>query len=947
MSITLAKLLVLVGADTKEAEQGLGDVNKALKGTQSIGENALGVFSGVLMAKAVQGVASLAAEGLEAYASYERLGMSLNALSARELLVSGGATTMADAMEATKDQGQQLLATIEQIGIKSPFRQETIAATMQTAMGYGMASDLALEMTQSLVDLSAATGRGEKDLNMMGLALGQVWAKGKLTGEEMRQLTNAGLSVADVSRAMKIPIEDVAGAISDGAIKAKELIPALIDMINLDFGGEAERQSTSWAGLISTFEDLKEVNLREFFAGTLQELQPLAEELATALADPEFRAQVRETGQAVGDMVGQIVTSGRELIDFWQGIPGPVQTALLAFGGTMLVGPQVVGAFGSMMTGGVKLLQVMQQLQNGVGFFAVAQQGAIGLTGALLPVAAAVAAVSAAWVEWRKVQGQVDQGNQQVEASWSSFINEMVDSGASAAQVTEAVNAKMAETKQIMDEAGAAGVIVSRVFGGETAPSLDLVSSALQNTGASYEEYTAGMLDYLAAAGELTGVDQAAVEGMILTGDAAEDVAGQYGLMTREAYDAAAAQAKVNAAAEASRRTYTYQIASFESYMASMNQATITQQANTATGIEAEQVLRLVSDLYKELPANITDASDAQTILTDSSLYALDTTSQLKDEVTLATEAYAYGILGYERYSEVLVNATNGTLTFTDAQRQSVTAATDMAAAQAASAQAAGESAAAYWGLAESLKGASQAEIAKTMISDLTAALKETDDAATQNTINQAILDISDSFGITDEKSRALAASMPLLTQAMLTGIIPAQNADEALKYLNEDAKDGSVDFGKLIEKFGQIPGSLKPGQDAAMVMQDMWSNDVSEAFIKAQTEEEQFAASIQKLYDLAKNPINIKIVFTTSGSYTVPGNTTTTGGGGGGGGSSGTRTGGGNSSGNGTSAPDEQYGTNTTNVYNTQNYNYNEGAAATNAALADQARRENSNMGP
>jgi tape measure domain-containing protein len=946
MSVTLAKLLVLVGADTKEAEQGLGDVNKALKGTQSIGENALGVFSGILLAKAVQGVASLATEGLEAYASYERLGMSLNALSARELLVSGGALNMADAMEATKDQGKQLLATIEQIGIKSPFRQETIATTMQTAMGYGMASDMALDMTQALVDLSAATGRGEKDLHLMGLALGQVWAKGKLTGEEMRQLTNAGLSVADVSRAMKIPISEVAGAISDGKIAASELIPALIDMINLDFGGEAERQSTSWAGLISTFQDLKDVNLREFFAGTLEELQPLAQELATTLADPEFRTQVRETGQAVGDMVGQIVTSGRELIDFWQGIPGPVQTALLAFGGTMLVGPQVVGAFGSMMTGGVKLLQVLQQLQSGVGFFAVAQQGAIGLTGALLPVAAAVAAVSAAWMEWQKVQTQVDQGNQQVEASWSSFINEMVDSEASAAQVTEAVNAKMAETKQIMDEAGAAGVIVSRVFGGETAPSLELVSSALQNTGASYEEYTAGMMDYLAVAGQLTGVDRAAVEEMILTGDAAEDVAGQYGLMTREAYDAAAAQAKVTAAAEASRRTYTYQIASFESYMASMNQATITQQANTAVGLEAEQVLRLVSDLYKELPTNITDASDAQTILTDSSLYMRDATSQLKDEVTLATEAYSYGILGYERYSEVLVNATNGTLTFTDAQRQSVTAATDMAAAQAASAQAAGESAAAYWGLAESLKGASQAEIAKTMISDLTAALKETDDAATQNTINQAILDISDSFGITDEKSRALAASMPLLTQALLSGIIPSQNADEALKYLNQDAKDGSVDFGKLIEKFGQIPASLKPGQDAAIAMQDMWSNDVSEAFITAQTEEEKFSASIQKLYELAKTPINFTITFTSTG-YTVPS----------GGGSSGTQTGGGsrngggggsNSSGNGTSGPDEQqYGGNTTNVYNTQNYNYNEGAAATNAALAEQARRENSNMGP
>ncbi|MFZ6028041.1 MAG: tape measure protein [Chloroflexota bacterium] len=954
MSVTLAKLLVLVGSDTAQAEKGLGDVNKALQRSESVGKTALGVFSGVIMSKAIAGIGDLASEGLNAYASFERLGMSMNALAARESMIAGESASMAEAMDKTEGTAQGLLNTIQQMAILSPFRQESISSIMQTAMGYGMASSMALDMTDALVDLASATGRAEKDMQLLGLGLGQVWAKGKLTGEEMRQLTNAGISVADVARAMKIPISDVADAIKAGEISARELIPALIELIETDFGGEAARQATSWAGLLSTFEDLREVNLRELFSGTLEELQPLADELANTLGSPEFRAEVRATGEQIGQAVGQIVTSGRELLGMWEQIPDAAKGAAAAFAGVFIAGPQVVGTMSSVVSGGIKLVQVFQQLNAGVGWFAVAQQGAIGLTGALTPVAAMVASITAAYVMWKKTSDQVEQGNQMIANTWDDLIAEMVMQGATPAQIMAAISAKSADAQAALESQGFAGEFLARVMGAEVAPSLDQVSTALKASGAGYDEYAAAIVDYLVAQGKVPDFERDSWVEMLTVGESAQEVAGELGVMTRATYESTVAIAKQSGAVEMTQKEYKAYTDAMQKAAAATNMQKAAAAGAAPVMMQTNDLMALINDRMSILPENITDGADSFSFLNDAMGITMTAQEQLDEDVRLLTDAWAYGVIGNYEYSESMLDVTQGTFTMTQAQREAYESAIALQGANALAAENAGEAAKSYWSLAESLKGASQAEIAKTLIDDLTASLEANPEAAAD--INAAILEVSDAFGITDERSRALAAGVPLLTQALEKGLIPAENMDEALKYLVEDARDGEIDFGKLIDKFGEAPAGIQPALTAASNMDRAFGTDIPQAFIDANQERLDFQQGLQALADwVANNPIEVQI---TVEQVVLPST---------GSGSSGTSTGTGTGTGapqprvetppgtSGGGPPPEASGTSFSGNFersasggatyiNVNQYNYNQQAAAVSNAEVDRIKRQSSN---
>jgi len=72
-----------------------------------------------------------------------------------------------------------------------------------------------------------------------------------------------------------------------------------------------------------------------------------------------------------------------------------------------------------------------------------------------------------------------------------------------------------------------------------------------------------------------------------------------------------------------------------------------------------------------------------------------------------------------------------------------------------------------------------------------------------------AATDIGVTFGTMDEKSIALAENLPKLADALNNQVIPAQDADEALSALIDDAADGDVVIGDIVTQFEKMPTPL------------------------------------------------------------------------------------------------------------------------------------------
>lgn len=297
------RLRIIVEGEDR-ASGPLGNVAGSL---QRIGEFATG---GVLTKGITSGMSALrnlTGEALDAYANYERLGMALETLVARELMNTGAAETMNEALGMSTERAEELLGWVEDLAVKSPFTQQGIAQAFRTTMAYGFVTDEAMRLTQVMVDFAAGSGATDESMSRIALALGQIKARGKLAGQEIMQLTEAGIPVRQIlAKSLNVTTAELEKMIEKG-LSADIAINAIVGTLERDFAGAAERQAGTFSGLLSSLEDLREIGLRDFFGPMFQAVQPQAEALVNTLTDPAVKAQITEWGTAAGDALGKAV----------------------------------------------------------------------------------------------------------------------------------------------------------------------------------------------------------------------------------------------------------------------------------------------------------------------------------------------------------------------------------------------------------------------------------------------------------------------------------------------------------------------------------------------------------------------------------------------------------------------------------------------------------------
>ena len=281
-------------------------------------------LSTALLAIGTAGAAAFLALGkqaLDATAEYERLTLSIESLAAREIRAADSTLTMTDALVKAAPATKELLGWVQKLAIESPFDQQGIAQALQMGMNFGFTTEEAKRLTENLVDLTAATGRGTYEMTNIARALGQVKGRGRLMAQEINQLTEGGVNVIGILQNMGYTLDDV----SKGLVSADEFLEAFNLTMEDEVGGAAKRATQSWGGLISTLGDLKKLGLRTMFAETFEVLQPLVAKFAEWLQSEEGIKRLEEIGAAMGDITQSVVDMfsamrGMSLSDIISGI---------------------------------------------------------------------------------------------------------------------------------------------------------------------------------------------------------------------------------------------------------------------------------------------------------------------------------------------------------------------------------------------------------------------------------------------------------------------------------------------------------------------------------------------------------------------------------------------------------------------------------------------------
>lgn len=266
--------------------------------------------------RAAQGLGSLAARGLGAGVRATASGVGILAAGLGGLAVAGatvGVKTAADMEQAniafttmlgSGEKAQAFLANLNDFAKKTPFDFPGLTQSASSLISAGIDADKVIPIMTSLGNATSGMGTGAEGIQRATVALQQMNAAGRITGEDLNQLRDAGVPVFDLlSAATGKSVEQVAALAQAGKLGKTELdqlMGALESGKGLErFNGLMDKQSQSLTGLASSFKDTVNMGL----AGAMQPLVPLLKDgvvWATQFATASLPALTEATTTAAG-----------------------------------------------------------------------------------------------------------------------------------------------------------------------------------------------------------------------------------------------------------------------------------------------------------------------------------------------------------------------------------------------------------------------------------------------------------------------------------------------------------------------------------------------------------------------------------------------------------------------------------------------------------------------
>lgn len=152
------------------------------------------------------------------------------------------------------EKGERLSNSLMNLAAETQLDFSQVSAATRKLQAYGFEAQNVEYILRDVADAAAASG-DTYAFDRIILALGQINTKGKIAGEEINQLAEAGLNVRKyLSEGLGVTNEQLTKLLRTG-ISAEVAIPIVLKGIEKDYSGAAETISETMTGLASTVKD--------------------------------------------------------------------------------------------------------------------------------------------------------------------------------------------------------------------------------------------------------------------------------------------------------------------------------------------------------------------------------------------------------------------------------------------------------------------------------------------------------------------------------------------------------------------------------------------------------------------------------------------------------------------------------------------------------------------
>ena len=229
---------------------------------------------------------------------------------------------------------KKLMDELTQFANTTPLELTDVTKSAQMLMNYGVAAD---DVVSKLTQLGDLSGGNALKLDRISLAYGQMLAKGKVTGEELRQMTEAGVPMQQaLADSIGVSTAELQKMISAGKVGIPELNGAITSLTTGTgkFAGMMEKQSQTMSGMLSTLKDTFAQFGRDAGEKAFEEvkgsLAGLLEMIETASEDGTLAEIAEELGTALNVVISAIIKAAKFVLEYRTAIAAGV-AAMVAF----------------------------------------------------------------------------------------------------------------------------------------------------------------------------------------------------------------------------------------------------------------------------------------------------------------------------------------------------------------------------------------------------------------------------------------------------------------------------------------------------------------------------------------------------------------------------------------------------------------------------------------
>lgn len=228
-------------------------------------------------------------------------------------------------MLGSAEAGGKMFEEIKTMAAKTPFETKDLMSATNTMLGFGIAQEKVLPLMNQLGDIS---GGNAQRFQSLALAFSQVSSAGKLQGQDLLQMINAGFNpLESIAKRTGKSVGYWKEQMSKGKVTVEMVEQAMKDATSEGgrFFGMMEKQSKTALGQWSTFQDNLNMVLAEFgkiiLPTAIKALQRLSELLEWLNSLSPGMKKFVLVIMGIGAAIGPLLLIGGQLLIFLAALP--------------------------------------------------------------------------------------------------------------------------------------------------------------------------------------------------------------------------------------------------------------------------------------------------------------------------------------------------------------------------------------------------------------------------------------------------------------------------------------------------------------------------------------------------------------------------------------------------------------------------------------------------